>query len=135
MQERIIIVCMENANAKIQKIQIFPGSQYHFFQEKMEIFGLAGISRELIVSKTGLVGFKRILAYTKITNPKRLSILQHLQIKVENLESAAEKVPKDLDYIRKMKNVVKWFENYLYHLACGLCPAKVSCLPAKSPSS
>ena len=102
----------------------------------MENFGLPAISRELIVSKTGLVGFQRILAYTKITNPKRLkSILQHLQIKVENLEAAAEKAPKDLDYIRKMKNVVKWLESYMYPLGGGLCVAKVSCLPAKSPSS
>ena len=92
--------------------------------------------RSLIVQGTGLVGFKRILAYTKITDPKRLkSILKHLQIKVENLEAAAEKAPKDLDYIRKMKNVVNWLESYMYHLRGGLCSAKVSCLPAKSPSS
>ena len=36
----------------------------------MENYGLPGISRELLVSKAGLVGFKRILYYTKITNPK-----------------------------------------------------------------
>jgi len=100
----------------------------------MENYGLPGISRELLVSKAGLVGFKRILYYTKITDPKKLkSILKHLQIKVENLEAAAEKAPKDLDYIKKMKNVVNWLESYLYHLGGGLCAAKVSCLPAKSP--
>ena len=52
------------------------------------------------------------------------SILKHLQTKVENLEAAAEKAPKDLDYIKKMKNVVNWLESYLYHLEGGLCAAK-----------
>ena len=67
---------------------------------------LPGISRELLVSKTGLVGFKRILAYSKSTDTKRLkSILKHLQTKVENMEAAAAKAPKDLAYIKKMKNM------------------------------
>ena len=100
----------------------------------MENYAYPGISRDFIVQAAGLVGFKRILYYTKITDPKKLrSILKHLQIKVENLEAAAEKAPKDLDYIKKMKNVVNWLESYLYHLGGGLCPAKVSYLPAKSP--
>ena len=104
----------------------------------MENCGLPwpGISRELIVSKTGLVGFESILAYSKSTDPKRLkSILKHLQTKVENMEAAAEKAPKNLAYIKKMKNVLKWLETYLYHLGGGMCPANVSFLPVNSPSS
>ena len=58
------------------------------------------------------------------------SILQHLEEKLENLEAAPEKTPEDLEYMKKMKNVVKWLQAYLYHLEGGLCPANVSCLPA-----
>ena len=89
----------------------------------MENLGFPGILKFKRISNTGLVGFKRILAYTKVTDmdPKRLkSILKHLQIKVENLEEAVEKAPKDLDHIQKMKNFVKWLGTYLYHLGGGL---------------
>ena len=68
-----------------------------FFQAKIENYGIPGISRELLDSKTGLVGFKRIHAHSKITNTKIFkSILKHLQIKVENLEAAAEKSSQGL---------------------------------------
>ena len=65
----------------------------------IENYAHPGISRDFIVQGAGLVGFKRILYSTKTTDPKKLkSILKHLQINVE-------KAPKDLDYIKKMKNV------------------------------
>ena len=60
----------------------------------MENFGLPAISRELIVSKTGLVGFQRILAYTKITD--------HF------FQSWKNDFIRDVDVVKwKMKNVVK----------------------------
>ena len=61
------------------------------------------MSRELLVSKTGLSGFKRILYCTKKKkDPKKLrSIKENLQINIENLQATAEKAPK---YLRKSRN-------------------------------
>ena len=54
-----------------------------------------------------------------------------------------EKSAKDLNDIEELKGVAFWLRDcinrlsgsicYLYHLDGGLCPAKVSCLPAQSP--
>ena len=113
-------------------IPIFFQAKNIFFQV-MDNYGLPGISRELIVQGAGLIGFKRILSYTRIRDIKKLrSILRHLHWKIENLEPAPEKSLTDWRYIRRLKYVAKWLESYLYHLGGGLC-AKVSYLPAKSP--
>ena len=84
------------------------------------------------------------LRLSKQTDVKKLkSSLDRLLWKIENLEDAREKAPKDLEYIEQLQGVVYWLRDYinylsgnrcyLYHLGGGLCPAKVSCLPAKSP--
>ena len=58
----------------------------------MDNYGHPGISREFIVHAAGLSGFKRILHNTRIKDTDKLrAIWKHLLLKVENLESAAEK--------------------------------------------
>ena len=42
--------------------------------------------------------------------------MKHLDLKMENLEAAAEQAPKDLDYI----SIANWLESCLYHLVHGV---------------
>ena len=52
-------------------------------------------------------------------------------LKMENLDVATKKSPKDLGYIKRLKNIAEWLQYYLNILGGGLWPTIVTCLPAK----